>query len=114
SPPTAEIALDAAAVARKRRRDMDMRIGMAILVWKKEPKKRPFSRNVDNYAIPTREDATAQVHPSLGSRLTDHSARSSQSLSVTVMICVAPSIATWPKNCRPSLGGWFGALGAFT
>ena len=22
--------------------------------------------------------------------------------------------ATWPKNCRPSLGGRFGVLGAFT
>ena len=26
----------------------------------------------------------------------------------------AMSIATWPKNCRPSLGGRFGVLGAFT
>ena len=35
----------------------------------------------------------------------DHSARSSTSLSVTVITSVAPSIATWPKNCSPSLGG---------
>src|SRR5262249_48042440 len=53
-------------------------------------------------------------HPSFGSSLVDHNARSSQSLSVTVMTCVAPSIATSPKNCKPSLGGWFGVLGAFT
>ena len=53
-------------------------------------------------------------HPSFGSSVVDHSARSSTSLSVTVMTWVAPSIATWPKNCRPSLGGRFGVLGAFT
>ena len=43
----------------------------------------------------------------VGSSLVDHSARSSTSLSVTVIASVAPSIATWPKNCRPSLGGRF-------
>jgi hypothetical protein len=52
-PPMAESAVDAAAVAKKRRRDTDMRIGMEILAWKKQPKKRPFLRNVDNYAIPS-------------------------------------------------------------
>src|SRR5262249_41623082 len=55
-----------------------------------------------------------RCHPSFGSSVVDHSARLSQSLSGTVMTCVTPSIATRPKNCKPSLGGWFGALGAFT
>jgi len=36
-----------------------------------------------------------------GSSVTDHSARSATSLSVTVSVSVAPSIATWPKNCSP-------------
>src|SRR5262245_51561564 len=53
TPPTAEIALDAAVVAKKRRRDTNMRIVMEILAWKKEPKKRPFSQNADSYAIPS-------------------------------------------------------------
>src|SRR5215467_10803972 len=46
-------------------------------------------------------------YPNFGSIVVDHSVRSSTSLSVTVITCVAPSIATWPKNCNPSLGGRF-------
>src|SRR5262245_26165454 len=65
-------------------------------------------------AVGVTERATRILHPSFGSSVVDQSVRSSQSLSVTVMTWVAASIATWPKNCRPSLGGWFGALGAFT
>src|SRR5262245_57532919 len=36
-----------------------------------------------------------------GSSRVDHRALSSQSFSVTVITPVAPSIATWPKNCNP-------------
>src|SRR4051794_40100122 len=57
---------------------------------------------------------TGDRYPSFGSSTVDHSAWSSQSFSVTVITCVAPSIATWPKNCSPSLGGRFASLGAFT
>jgi hypothetical protein len=59
---------------------------------------------------------TLQAQPSFGSILVDHSARSSTSLSVTVITSDAPSIAMLPKNCIPSLGGRFcpcSLLGAF-
>src|ERR1700738_1527715 len=52
----------------------------------------------------TQRDAT---HPTLGSSFTDHSAWSFQSLSVTVITSLAPSIATCPKNCMSKLGARF-------
>ena len=39
--------------------------------------------------------------PALGSSLRDQSALSPTSLSVTVISSLAPSMATWPKNCSP-------------
>src|SRR5881227_3131701 len=46
--------------------------------------------------------------PTLASSLVDQSARSSTSLSVTVI--TSPSMSMRPKNCRPSLGGRFLSL----
>jgi len=46
------------------------------------------------------EFAATLSHPNFGSSCFDHSAWSFQSFSVTVITCVCPSIATWPKNCR--------------
>ena len=49
---------------------------------------------------PVAEHAPGHRHLTIfGSSFVDHSARSSMSLSVTVITPVAPSIATWPKNC---------------
>src|SRR5438477_8639585 len=48
-----------------------------------------------------------KCQPTLGSSLVDHSAVSFQSLRVTVITSVPPSIATWPKNCMSALGGKF-------
>src|SRR5258708_3224238 len=47
------------------------------------------------------------THPTLGSSFTDHSAWSFQSLSVTVITSLAPSIVTCPKNCMSELGDRF-------
>src|SRR5262245_22744470 len=42
-----------------------------------------------------------------GSIVFTHNARLSTSLSVTVICWVAPSIETYPKNCRPKHGARF-------
>src|SRR6516225_730439 len=52
-----------------------------------------------------RIDETPRDHFSIrGSILVDQRSWSPTSLSVTVMTSLAPSIATWPKNCNPKLG----------
>src|SRR5215468_5171962 len=52
-----------------------------------------------------RSDGTPRDHFSIrGSILVDQRSWSPTSLSVTVMTSLAPSIATWPKNCSPKQG----------
>src|SRR5215472_9613044 len=52
-----------------------------------------------------RSDGTPRDHFSIrGSILVDQRSWSATSLSVTVMTSLAPSIATWPKNCSPKQG----------
>lgn len=43
-----------------------------------------------------------------GSRSTEYRVSPATSMRRTVMTPLSPSTATWPKNCRPSLGGWLG------
>src|SRR6516164_11222138 len=52
-----------------------------------------------------RTDETPRDHFSIrGSIVADHRSWSATSLSVTVITSLAPSIATWPKNCSPKQG----------
>src|SRR2546428_9016957 len=52
-----------------------------------------------------RIDGTPRDHFSIrGSIVVDQRSRSATSLSVTVITSLAPSIATWPKNCNPKQG----------
>src|SRR6516225_8253060 len=52
-----------------------------------------------------RIDETPRDHFSIrGSIVVDQRSWSPTSLSVTVMTSLAPSIATWPKNCNPKQG----------
>jgi hypothetical protein len=58
-----------------------------------EPRQQVLSGAVEGYGF--------------GSSVIDHSATSARSRSVTVILPVAPSMLTWPKNCMPADGGRF-------